>query len=110
MVSCGAVRPRPLIEHGRASIVLVPAVAAAAAVVVLGVVLPYLADARLRDAVAADYGGHPVEAQRLAGQARQLVPRGSVYAVEGGNTPFEQDQLAAARAGHRAAAPLGTVN
>ena len=110
MVSCEAVRPRTLIERGRASIDLVPVVVMAAAVVVWGVVLPYVADARLRDAVAADYAGRPVEAQRLATEARELVPQESVYAVEVGNTAFEMGHWAPARAGYRDAAELGTFN
>jgi len=110
MVSCEAVRAKTLVTDRRLSLVLGPAVAAAAALTLWGVVLPYLADARLRDAVTADYAGRPQEAQPLAAQARQLAPRESVYAVEVGNVAFELDQWAAARAGYREAAALGTFN
>jgi tetratricopeptide (TPR) repeat protein len=110
MVSCEAVRTHTLVVDRRVSLVLGPVVVASAAVALWGVVLPYLADARLRDAVTADYAGRPQEAQRLATQAQQLVPRESVYAVEVGNTTFELDQWAAARAAYRDAAALGTFN
>jgi O-antigen ligase len=110
MVSCQAVRNHTLFVDRRLSLVLAPAVAAAAVVTLWGVVLPYLADASLRDAVTADYAGRHQEAQRLSAQAQQLAPRESVYAVEVGNTAFEQDQWAAARAGYREAAALGTFN
>jgi O-antigen ligase len=110
MVSCEAVRTQTLLADRRLSLMVGPAVVAAAALTLWGVVLPYLADARLRDAVAADYAGRPQEAQPLAAQARELGPRESVYAVEVGNVAFELDEWAAARAGYRDAAALGTFN
>src|SRR5439155_969450 len=111
MVSCEAVRTHTVVVGRRASLMLGSAVGlAAAALTVLGVVVPYLADQRLREAVAADYAGRPQEAQALAAQSRQLCPRESVYAVEVGNTAFEQNQWAAARTAYRDAAGLGTFN
>ena len=111
MVSWEAVRTHIVVVDRRASLVLGSAVGlAAAALTVLGVVVPYLADQRLREAVAADYAGRPQEAQALAAQSRQLAPRESVYAVEVGNTAFEQNQWAAARTAYQDAAGLGTFN
>jgi tetratricopeptide (TPR) repeat protein len=110
IASCEAVRPRTLVQDFRASVLLVPAVAAAAVVTVWGAAVPFLADARLRDAVTADYAGRPHDAQPLAAQAQQLNPRESVYEVEVGNIAFELDQWAAARAAYRDAAELGTFN
>src|SRR5438034_10344032 len=96
MVSWEAVRTHIVVVDRRASLMLGSAVGlAAAAVTVLGVVVPYLADQRLREAVAADYAGPPQEAQGLAAQSRQLGPRASVYAVEVCNPAFEQNQWAA---------------
>src|SRR5439155_488890 len=111
MVSWEAVRTHIVVVDRRASLVLGSAVGlAAAALTVLGVVVPYLADQRLREAVAADYAGRPQEAQGLAAQSRQLAPRESVYAVEVGNTAFEQNQWAPARTAYQDAAGLGTFN
>jgi tetratricopeptide (TPR) repeat protein len=110
MASCDAIRTRTLVKDFGASLVLVPVGGVAAAVTLWGVVVPLLADARLRDAVTADYAGRPHEAQPLAAQAQQLVPRESVYEVEVGNIAFELDQWAAARAAYRDAAELGTFN
>jgi O-antigen ligase len=110
MATCDAVRTQTLVEHFRAPVVLVPVAAAAAAVVAWGVVTPYVADARLRDAVAADYAGRSDRAHGLATEAHHLVPQESVYSVEVGNTAFELDEWTAARAAYQDAVRLGTFN
>jgi O-Antigen ligase len=111
VATCGAIRSGAVtIDTRRAYMLLGAAVAVGAAVVAWGVATPYLADVRLREAVDADYSGHPYRAQPLAAQARQLNPRESVYAVESGNTAFELGQWAAARAAYGEAVRLGTFN
>jgi O-antigen ligase len=108
--SCDAVRVRTSnLDLRRPALVLVPGVVIAAAVG-WTVILSYLADVRLREAVDADFSGHPREAQRLAAEAHQLWPWESVYAVEVGNVAFEQDAWPAARDAYRTAADLGTFN
>jgi len=76
----------------------------------VGIVLPYLADARLLVAVDADYAGRNRDALVPAQQARMLGPRESVYAVEVGNVMFERSEWAAAREAYGNAAALGTYN
>jgi tetratricopeptide (TPR) repeat protein len=80
------------------------------ALAAIGIVLPYLADARLLVAVNADYGGRNRDALVPAQQARMLGPRESVYAVEVGNVMFERSDWAAAREAYGEAAALGTYN
>jgi O-antigen ligase len=80
------------------------------ALAAVGIVLPYLADARLLVAVNADYGGRNRDALVPAQQARMLGPRESVYAVEVGNVVFERSDWAAAREAYGEAAALGTYN
>ena len=86
------------------------ATAASLAIAVFGCVLPCLADISLRQAVDADYSGHPRDAQVMAADARRLGPQESVYAVEVANLAFELNQWAAARTAYRDAAALGTFN
>ncbi|TMD93340.1 MAG: hypothetical protein E6I73_00590 [Chloroflexi bacterium] len=95
----------------------VPAVAggvvAAAGLVALAfsaVVLPYLADASLRDAVIAEQTFRPGDAAAAAARARDLNPQESVYAAEAGNVAFGNQDLAAARAAYLDAARLGTFS
>jgi tetratricopeptide (TPR) repeat protein len=85
-------------------------IASLLAVGLVGVVLPYVADARLLSAVRADFSGRPDQAAPLARQARDLWPRESVYAVEVGNLAFERGDWAAARSAYMAASQLGTYN
>jgi Flp pilus assembly protein TadD len=73
-------------------------------------VLAYLADARLLEAVNADYAGRNRDALVPAQQARMLGPRESVYAVEVGNVMFERSDWASAREAYIEAAALGTYN
>ena len=83
------------------------AIAALAAGVV---VLPYIADTRLRDAVGADFGGRGEAARAAATQASALVPYESVYQVEIGNVAFERGLWAEARPAYLSADRLGTYN
>jgi O-antigen ligase len=85
-------------------------VALLAALAVIGVAFPLIADARLLNAVEADRAGRAAEARNAAGQALFLAPRESVYAVEVGHIAFEQDEWATARANYVLAAQLGTYN
>jgi O-antigen ligase len=78
--------------------------------VAVGIVLPYLADARLLAAVNADFGGRNRDALAPAQEARTFGPRESVYAVEVGNVAFERASWAAAREAYGNAAQLGTYN
>lgn len=109
ITSCNAVETR-VVNLRRAYLLLAPAVAVAAPLAMWGLAAPYLADARLRQAVAADFGGHPQQAKGWAADAQQLVPWESVYAVEVGNVAFEQGAWAQARDAYRWAAELGTFN
>jgi len=84
--------------------------AAALAACVVAVLLPYLADARLLEAVNADYGGRNRDALVPAEEAMRLWPRESVYAVEVGNIAFERQDWALARDAYDDAAALGTYN
>jgi hypothetical protein len=108
--SCDAVRAMPPIALRRARMLIAPGVVLAAAIAWWGVALSYVADARLREAVDADFTGHKQEAQRLAAEARELAPWESVYAVEVANLASEQDAWAAAREAYGDAARLGTFN
>ncbi len=74
------------------------------------VVLPYIADTRLRDAVGADFGGRGDAARAAATQASALVPYESVYQVEIGNLAFERGLWAEARPAYLSADRLGTYN
>lgn len=97
--------------HGR-QVAAVSSIAAsgAFALVVFGVVLPYLADVRLLEAVNADFSGRSRDAQTPAQQARMLGPRESVYAVEMGNIAFERHDWPTARDAYNEASSLGTYN
>ena len=89
---------------------LAPGVVLAGAIAWWGLVLPYAADTRLRQAVDADYAGDARDAQAAAGDAHRLAPWESVYAVEVGNVAFERGDWQAARNAYRQAASLGTFN
>jgi len=109
--SCDAVRAHVVADDvRRGRLLLIPGAAVLAAAVWWGVVIPYLADGRLLQAVNADYAGDPTAAERLTAEARQLAPRESVYAVEAGNVAFERQRWPAAREAYRNAAELGTFN
>lgn len=111
VVAFNALSARTMPVDARRGYLLLPAgVALAAAVAWWGAIIPYLADARVRDAVDADYSGRPEVAQRLAAEARELDPWESVYAVEVGNLAFEQGEWQQARAAYQRAAGLGTFN
>jgi len=111
ITSCSAVETR-VVNLRRSYRLLVPAIAVvvAAPLAVWGLATPYLADARLREAVDADFGGHPQRAEGWAADAQHLVPWESVYAVEVGNLAFEQGAWAPARDAYRRGAELGTFN
>jgi Flp pilus assembly protein TadD len=81
-----------------------------AALALVGVAFPLIADAQLMSAVEADRAGNAADARAAAGRALLLSPRESVYAVEVGNIAFERDEWAAARANYMLAAQLGTYN
>jgi len=85
------------------------AIAGLAALFVVFVVPPYLADADLPRAVSADARGSS-EATALAEQSRRLAPQESVYAVESANLAFEGRHWIAARDAYEDAARLGTYN
>ncbi len=72
--------------------------------------LPYLADARVLEAVNADFGGRNRDALAPAQEAVRLWPHESVYAVEVGNVAFERQDWALARDAYVEAARLGTYN
>ena len=111
VVTCDAVRTGSIVPDRAPAYAGAGIVAAAGlAAVFWGVGVPLLADARLRDAVEADFAGRPPEAQPLAADAHSLQPQESVYAVEVGNLAFELDEWSAARAGYHEAARLGTYN
>ena len=84
--------------------------AAAAVIVTMGIVAPYLADRDLLSAVVADYSGHAAAAAPGASTAMTLNPHESVYAVEVGNLAFERGDWGAAAAAYKEAADLGTYN
>jgi putative inorganic carbon (HCO3(-)) transporter len=108
---CGAVwtsNPVRIPDEGLVPLRLGLAVLAALAVV--GVAFPLIADVRLLGAVEADREGNAAEARNAAGQALLLSPRESVYAVEVGNIAFERGEWANARANYGLAAQLGTYN
>jgi hypothetical protein len=86
------------------------AIAAALGVALVSTAFPYLADARLLNAVTADYSRDVGRAQVEAKAARSLWPFESVYAVEVGNTAFERGDWASARIAYGDAARLGTYN
>ena len=92
----------------------VPATAATAVLVasaaVAASVLPYIADADLRDAVDLDSAGQPEAARIPAARAEALSPFESVYAVEQGNLAYERGDWSAAKSHYDAAAMLGTYN
>ena len=93
-----------------------PAAAAASivtfvlALATVGTALPFLADARVLEAVSADFAGRNRDALAPAQEARRLWPRESVYAVEVGNLAFERQDWALARDAYDDAAALGTYN
>jgi hypothetical protein len=87
-------------------------IAAAAVMIVIAAAsfLPYLADARVLEAVNADLGGRNRDALAPAQEAARLWPRESVYAVEVGNVAFERQDWELARVAYVEAARLGTYN
>ncbi|MFI5268522.1 MAG: O-antigen ligase family protein [Chloroflexota bacterium] len=86
-------------------------VAALVAATVPAVILPYLADAKLKEAVDADFGRLPRQmAARPAAAAHALAPQESVYAVEVGNIAFEYGSWSDARTAYGAASSLGTFS
>ncbi len=87
-------------------------IVAAGVTIVVGAAsfLPYLADARVLEAVNADFGGRNRDALAPAQEATRLWPRESVYAVEVGNVAFERQDWGLARDAYVEAARLGTYN
>jgi Flp pilus assembly protein TadD len=81
-----------------------------AALALVGVAFPFIADTQLLRAVEADRAGSAADARTAAGRALLLSPRESVYAVEIGNVAFERDEWATARINYILAAQLGTYN
>jgi O-antigen ligase len=96
--------------EGRVGAVSAIPIAALAALAIVGTVFPYLADARLQVAVAADAEGRLDAARAAAAQANELAPQESVYAVEVGNIAFERSEWASAADAYDAASRLGTYN
>jgi tetratricopeptide (TPR) repeat protein len=74
------------------------------------VVLPYLADANLREAVAAQQSFRLGDVSAPAARARDFNPQESVYAAEAGNIAFDNQDYVAARAAYLDAARLGSFN
>jgi len=88
-------------------------VLAAVALVALAlsaVVLPYLADSSLRDAVIAQQANRVGDAATAAARARDLNPQEGVYASEAGNLAFDNQDYDAARAAYMEAARLGSFS
>lgn len=81
-----------------------------AALAVIGVVFPLLADSLLLSAVQSDRAGDGAAAASAASRAEILVPTESIYAVEVGNVAYERGSWAHARAAYTVAARLGTYN
>jgi O-antigen ligase len=109
----GATRTSPGAAPARSRLVAATSLLGIALLLVLaavGIVMPYLADARLLAAVNADFSGRNRDALAPAKEARTLGPRESVYAVEVGNIAFERGDWAAARDAYRDGAQLGTYN
>jgi hypothetical protein len=100
------------IPAGRALRIAVaaPAAAVLAGLALTAVVFPYLADLRLREAVAADFSGRGANARSYARDATSLAPYESVYANEAGNVAFERADWADASSAYAVAAALGTYN
>jgi len=93
--------PRPSAAVGGAALV-----AAFAA----GVVVPFVADADLKQAYDDDVLGPRAQAAPLAATAAKLSPQESVYATEVANIAFERGHWEDARAGYREAIRLGSFN
>ena len=113
MESWGATRrPSPPLKTsvGEVRVVASIAIAALAALAIVGTVFPYLADSRLQVAVTADADGRLDAAKAAAAQANELAPQESVYAVEVGNIAFELSDWAGAADAYDAASRLGTYN
>ena len=108
MASFGATPTRSRERAGVGAALI--ATATLAALAIIGTVFPYLADSRLRAAVAADVAGHSDAARTAAAEARDLAPRESVYAVEVGNIAFERGDWEGAASAYLDAAALGTYN
>jgi O-antigen ligase len=101
----------PVVVSGIVMAALVPAFAVPAlALAIPTVVLPYLADSSLRDAVNAQQSFHPAAATLFARNARGLNPQESVYAVEAGNIAFENNDWPTARDAYLDASWLGTFD
>jgi O-antigen ligase len=96
----------------RRRVAVAGSIVAAGVVIVIGAAsfLPYLADARVLEAVNADFGGRNRDAVAPAQEATRLWPRESVYAVEVGNVAFERQDWGLARDAYVEAARLGTYN
>jgi hypothetical protein len=84
--------------------------AGALALALPAVAMPYLADQRLQQAVVAQWSLRASDAARLAASARALNPQESVYAVEGANVAFDDQDWVAARAAYLDAIWLGTFS
>jgi putative inorganic carbon (HCO3(-)) transporter len=113
MVMFGAVRPTRLVVLPWRAPLLTAAALVAAALVALAVplvVLPYMADAQLRQALDAESLGRTDDAQAAANLAAGLAPEESVYQVELANVAIERHDLNAARAAYLEAIRLGTYN
>ncbi len=120
MVVWGATREGRLVEEsarapvassGIVMAALVPAlVLPALALAIPTVVLPYVADARLLEAVSDQQSLNLGLAAVETMIARGLNPQESVYAVEAGNVAFESQDWATARDAYLDAIWLGTFN
>jgi hypothetical protein len=113
MEACGATRAtvgRTIGRRRLAGASAGVAVAALAALAVVGTVFPYRADSRLLAAVQADIAGRWETARVASSEARALLPSESVYAVEAGNIAFEHGDWITASAAYQDAARLGTFN
>jgi tetratricopeptide (TPR) repeat protein len=113
MVIVGAAKPWRVVALPRRASPFAASLVVAAALGALAVplvVLPYVADVQLREAVNADSRGRPAEAFAAATLARNLAPQESVYAVEVADVEVEQHDLNAARVAYLEAVRLGTYN
>ena len=111
MHSWSAVEQRtPRTVHGIGGAGLRLGVAAAAALAVVSVAVPYAADTFLLAGYDADRDGRRAQALDSATMASRLDPRESVYAAEVGNVAFENGDWMSARHAYTVATNLGTFN
>jgi Flp pilus assembly protein TadD len=111
MHSLGAVStPSPIELRPWGLAALRVAIGGLAVLGVVGVLLPYVADVSLGQAVEADGEGRVEAGRGLAARALFLSPQESVYAVEVANIAFEHDDWSTARAYYLRAGQLGTYN